>query len=68
MTHAELVEAVEAALLDTLATETDRRAHLDTLQAILDLHDDIECQVHCANPCHERTIVVDALRNMGALT
>jgi len=41
--------------------------HLDTLEAILRIHDGIECQAHCANPCPEQVIVVDALTQMGAL-
>jgi hypothetical protein len=86
MTHDELTQAITAAREASLIWQgtrvvvrrTDRLAHLDTLQAILDLHkpwsDDAEHCSHCHGwdnedipwPCPTVRLVGSALRNMGA--
>lgn len=85
MTHDDLLAAINKAWVATDLTCHDRghppgcccslmaEDHLDTLRAVLDLHDPDPEWVHCwcdgttPFPCPTVQIVADALRKMGAL-
>lgn len=73
-THDDLLGAIDMARVDpTEWGSTWWNANLDTLRAILDLHDPDPEWVHCwcdgtiPWPCPTVQIVADALRKMGAL-
>jgi len=88
-THADLLAAIDKARADETTATTaalglrgndERNAHLDTLRAILDLHQPYDAEVGVVGgpdwccvkervhwPCASVQVVADALTRMGAL-